>query len=99
MKTKSWDTLSYDDQNLYLRLLWQDNHSEKAIADFFATTKGRVVRRRQTVLALSSDGRDFLHVKQEVDPERFVDLLDLHAMAELEELNVIALTPPARMDE
>lgn len=91
MYEKSWDELSRKKQDLYLTLLWHDGHSEKAIAVFFDTTKNTVVRRRHH-LKLSTSGR--LEAKLSVDSERFRDLLDLHAMAELEATGVISIAPP-----
>lgn len=87
------EQLTVEEQNLYLTLLWQDGHSEKAIADFFGTTKGRIVRRRHS-LKLGSTGRP--EAKGKVDPERFQDLLDLHGMREMEKTegaNVSAIAP------
>lgn len=84
MHEKSWHQLSREKQDLYLTLLWYDNHSENAIADFLGTTKGCIVRRRQSHLALSTDDRNRTRVKKSVDHERFRDLLELHAMAKQE---------------
>jgi hypothetical protein len=93
MKLKPWDKLSEKEQNLYLTLLWEDGHSEQAIATFLSTTKGRIVRRRQTGLHLLTAGRPA--PKARVDPERFANLLDLHDMEKLEEEGVSALMPPS----
>ena len=82
MITKQWDELSKEEQDLYLTLLWEDGYSEKAIATFFTTTKGRIVRRRST-LKLPASGRPT--VRQTVNPDRFQDLLDLHAMRQAEQ--------------
>ncbi len=87
---KTWDELSRTEQDLYLTLLWSDGHSEKAIANFFSTTKGRIVRRRND---LKLTNKDRPKGRQQVDPERFQDLLDLHAMQELEKEGVAATAP------
>jgi hypothetical protein len=89
--TKKWEELTREEQNLYLTLLWNDNHSEQAIADFFATTKGPIVGRRQRVLALQTAGRLQKDVKRVVDPERFRDLIHLHEMAEIEKAGMAAI--------
>lgn len=87
-----WDKLSREEQNLYLRLLWEDAYSEKAIADFLATTKGTIVGRRRIEqitreLDVKSDGRP-------VNPDRFQNLLEIHKMTELEKAgNVVAIAP------
>ncbi len=86
-----WSTLKEQTQNLYLRLLWQDRHSDKAIADFFGTTKNVIVRRRWTLELLSS-GR--VNAKQAVDSERFRDLLDLYAIEKMEEEKGVAVIAP-----
>jgi hypothetical protein len=85
-----WDKLTRVQQDLYLGLLWNDGHSERAIASFLHTTKGRIVRRRHTnKLSRKRIGE----VKQEVNPERFQDLLDLNAMEKVEEKGVAAIAP------
>lgn len=88
---RNWDKLTCAQQDLFLTLLWRDGHSEKAIADFLRATKGTVVRRRHT-LKLVSEGRP--GAKQAVDPERFRDLLDLHAMEQTAKRGVVPATPP-----
>jgi len=92
MKIKSWDMLTREEQNLFLTLLWQDGYTEQAIADFLRTTKGRIVRRRQTSLKLPTEGRP--KPKAVVDPERFADLLDLKDMENLEDAGVSSIAPP-----
>jgi len=87
---KIWNELSRTEQDLYLTLLWRDGYSEKAIADFFSTTKGRIVRRR-SMIKLPNTDRPV--VRQKVDPERFRDLLDLHVMQEMEKDGVAAIAP------
>jgi len=91
MKLKPWDELPNEEQDLYLTLLWQDNHTEQAIADFLSSTKGRIVRRRQTGLKLPTGKRE--KVKSKVDAQRFFDLLDLHKMREMEERGIAAIGP------
>ena len=93
---KTWDQLSKDEQNLYLTLLWEDGYSERAIARFFSTTKGRIVKRRQAVLKLPTHNRH--PVKSVVNPDRFKDLLDLYLMQQLEARGVAALTPPTPVE-
>ncbi len=95
MHERSWYQLSRKEQDLYLRLLWEDGHSEKAIADFFGTTKNTVVRRRHSHPGALMEDRSIARrlVERSVDPERFRDLLDLHAMRELEAKGVPAIAP------
>lgn len=93
MNIQPWDKLSREKQDLYLTLLWQDGYSERAIAEFLQTTKGRIVRRRQTGLKLATLGRP--KSKPIVDSARFADLLDLKDMEELEEQGVASISPPA----
>ena len=97
MKLKSWDKLPREEQDLYLTLLWQDNHTEQAIADFLQATKGQIVRRRQTGLKLPTGKRE--KVKSKVEPERFFDLVDLHKMREMEERGVAAMAPVEKSGE
>ena len=87
-----WKKITRAQQDFYLTLLWQDGHSEKAIADFLGATKGTIVRRRQT--HLKSVVRVQTKVKTSVDPERFQDLLDLHAMGELKKKGILSVAPP-----
>lgn len=87
-----WKKVTRAQQDLYITLLWQDGHSEKAIADFLGTTKGIIVRRRQSHLKSLTGARP--RAKQFVDPERFQDLLDLHAMDELKKKGVSSIVPP-----
>ena len=90
-----WHELTREEQDLYLTLLWHDGHSEQAIADFLGITKGPIVRRRQSNLKLlTTRGRS--KVKRSVNPERFADLLDLYAMAELEARGVTPIAPAGR---
>jgi hypothetical protein len=91
MKIQSWNKLPREEQDLYLTILWEDNHSEQAIADFVRATKGQIVRRRQTGLKLPTGKRE--KIKSEVDSERFFDLLDLHKMREMEERGISAIAP------
>src|SRR3989344_1753207 len=86
-----WETLTREQQDLYLTLLWDDAHSEQAIADFLGTTKGRIVRRRQTGLKLPTGNRRA--VKARVDPERFRDLRDLHLMGRMEKNGISTIAP------
>ena len=53
-KKDLWQPLEPDTQNLLLKLLWEDGHSEAAIATFFNTGKGRIVRHRQFTLKLET---------------------------------------------
>jgi len=87
---KKWEDLSRTEQDLYLTLLWKDGYSQKAIANFFSTTKGRVVGRHNR---LKLPGTDRPPTRSQVDPERFRDLLDLHAMEKLEEQGVASIAP------
>ncbi len=89
-RRKPWLELTSIEQNLYLRLLWEDGHTEQAIAHFFETTKGRIVRRRST---LKPPNKDRGTIKKSVDRERFRDLLDLHRMQQMEERGVAAIAP------
>ena len=93
MKIVPWEKLSRARQDRYLTVLWEDGYSEQAIADFLGTTKGRVVRRRQTSLKLPTVGRQ--KKGGPVDPERFADLLDLKDMEELEANGVSSIAPPS----
>jgi hypothetical protein len=93
MILKPWDKLSREEQDLYVTLLWQDGYSERAIADFLNTTKGRIVRRRNTGLELKSAGRPKREAR--VDPARFAELLDLIDMEVLEEQGIASIAPPA----
>jgi hypothetical protein len=96
MKIEPWEHLTREKQDLYLTVLWRDGYSEKAIADFLSTTKGRIVRRRQLQLHLPNEGRPVsLEVKQKVDPQRFADLLDIADMNRLEEQGVSSIAPPS----
>lgn len=80
-----WSKLSKETQDLYVTVLWEDGYSERAIAVFLGTTKGRIVRRRND-LKLPNEGRPALRkVRQVVNPKRFPDLLELHAMRKAEE--------------
>jgi hypothetical protein len=87
-----WENLSTELQNHYLTILWMDGHSENAIAKFFSTTKGRIVRRRNDLKLLSGGPRP--NTKSEVNPERFRDLIDIARMDDLEDQGVIPITPP-----
>jgi hypothetical protein len=86
-----WHDLTREQKDLYVTLLWADGYTEQAIADFFDATKGRAVVHRQRVLKLPSTNRPV--VKKTIDPERFRDLLDLHAMREMEAKGVAAIAP------
>jgi len=96
---KKWDIpwlkLTREEQDRYLTILWRDGYTEQAIADFFeGATKGRIVRRRQTGLHLSSEGRG--KVKSTVEYGRFVDLLEIDKMDEMVERgggNVVCFGP------
>ncbi|MDR3571532.1 MAG: hypothetical protein P4L81_05045 [Candidatus Pacebacteria bacterium] len=94
---KRWDSLTREKQDLYVTLLWQDGYTEQAIADFLRATKGTIVRRRNTGLNLSSEGRGA--VKRTVVYERFVDLLDLHKIRETEEKSNGKVTAIAPIDQ
>jgi hypothetical protein len=92
-KTKKprWDQLSQTEQDLYLTILWNDGHSEGAIAKFLGASKGQIVRRRQTGLKLPTEGRGT--IKSTVDPGHFKDLLDIHEMEQMEKRGVTAIAP------
>jgi hypothetical protein len=77
-----WDTLSRQEQDLCLTLLWKDGYSERAIAQFLNTTKGRIVRRRATIKLLNEQRSPPFKVRGTVNPDRFLDLLELHQMRE-----------------
>ena len=96
---KTWDDLPRATQDLYLTLLWDDGHSEQAIADFFSTTKGPVVRRRQTGLRLPTEGRG--KIKKEVNYDHFLDLLEIHKMRTMESQNggKVACIAPVTADD
>lgn len=90
----AWKKLPRETQDLYIRLLWNDLHSEGAIAKFLCIGKGVVVRRRQSHLTdLKPRARGA--VKSTVDPDRFEDLLDIHKMDELHTQNVVPIAPVA----
>src|SRR4051812_40096697 len=93
MKLKPWNKLTESEQNRYVTVLWQDGYSEQAIADFLFTTKGRIVRHRQSRLKLPTAGR----VRQtgEINLKRFGDLLDLKEMVEFEDKGVASIAPPS----
>ncbi len=80
MKKLRWKRLTRELQDLYLKLLWEDACSEKAIADFLRTTKGIIVRRRHSLPDLDAPNRK--KVNMAVDPERFRDLLELHKLGQ-----------------
>lgn len=80
MKKLHWDHLSRDTQDLYLKILWEDAYTHQAIADFLHTTKGTIVGRQQRHPYLEPTVRR--KVDRVVNPERFQDLLELHALEE-----------------
>jgi len=86
-KRKTWDIpwkeLPPAMRDRYLTILWRDGYSEGAIATFLRATKGRIVRRRQTGLKLTSEGRG--KIKSRVEYDRFVDLLEIEKMDDLVE--------------
>lgn len=97
VRLKSWDKLPREEQDLYLRILWNDDYSEKAIADFLKATKGQIVRRRQLELKIPTGKRG--KVKSSVVAERFFDLLDIHKMDDMVEKGVTPIAPVERMIE
>lgn len=78
MKNLKWARLSRHDQDLYLKVLWEDAYTHQAIADFLRTTKGTIVGRQQRHPDLAPTVRK--KVDKVVNPERFQDLLELHAL-------------------
>jgi len=93
MYTQPWNALAREKQDLYLVLLWNDGHSDEAIADFFGTTKGTVVGRRQRHLKSVTTSGERQRAKQAVNAERFRDLLDLNEMAQMEKRGVAVIAP------
>ena len=93
-KKDLWQPLEPDTQNLLLKLLWEDGHSEAAIATFFNTGKGRIVRHRQFTLKLETRTAGRGTIKPEVNRERFIDLLDLHGMRQYEAENDVWVIAP-----
>jgi hypothetical protein len=79
MSIRSWKNLSVEEKSLYIDLLWQDGHSEQAIAIFLKTTKGAIVGHRNRYV--SHVTRLSTKIKSYVDPERFKDLLELECLA------------------
>ena len=90
-KKYEWLTLTREQQDLFVRVLWNDGYSENAIAKFFRTTKGRIVVHRQRVLRLPSSGRPA--VKSVIVLERFEDLLQIEAMDDMQERGVAVIAP------
>ena len=81
-KNPKWEKLSRDVQDLYIKILWEDACSEKAIADFLGTTKGTIVRRRHGLSKLDAPNR--AKVDRVVNAERFWDLIELHEREQCE---------------
>lgn len=79
-EVKSWNDLTEKLQDWYLTLLWEDGHTEAAIATFLKTTKGKIVRRRAD-LGLPNTPERRRHLKRSVNPERFRDLIELDRLA------------------
>jgi hypothetical protein len=90
---EKWDNLSHEKRDLYLRILWEDGFSEKAIAEFLQSTKGRIVVYRQRILMLPTAGRPKKTAADKVvTVEHFRDLLDIAAMNNLQARGVITAT-------
>lgn len=87
-----WNKLTRAQQDLYVRLLWEDGHTERAIASFLKTTKGTIVRRRQS--HLKAVRRKSPIKKHAVQTERFRDLLDIHAMDVQTRRGTTPMCPP-----
>jgi|GEM_PF-3650669 len=77
----TWDKLPAEKRDLYVTLLWKEGYTERAIADFLHTTKGRVVVHRQRTLKLSSTGR-MLKRSTKITFENLRDLFDIDEMDE-----------------
>ncbi|OGG76820.1 hypothetical protein A3B35_00445 [Candidatus Kaiserbacteria bacterium RIFCSPLOWO2_01_FULL_54_24] len=75
-----WNRLTRDQQDLYVKVLWEDGYTHQAIGDFLGTTKGTIVGRQQRHPNLAPTVRK--KVDKVVNPERFLDLLELHALEE-----------------
>jgi hypothetical protein len=92
LKKPKWDRLTSEQQDLYIKVLWEDSCSELAIARFLDTTKGTIVGRRHRHPNIAPTDRN--NVRTVVNVERFYDLLELHKMAQFEKENgVIAIVP------
>lgn len=87
-----WANLSREQQDRYLRLLWNDGYSEAAIAKFFHVGKGAIVRRRQSHLKDLAP-RDRSAVKSNLSIDRFHDLLDIDKMDDMVDRGVIPMGP------
>jgi len=77
---KPWNELTKKLQDWYLKLLWNDGHTEAAIATFLKTSKGTIVRRRAKIKLANTPERR-RHLKRSVNPERFRDLVELERLA------------------
>ena len=97
VKLKPWDQLSREEQDLYLTILWNDDYSEKAIAEFLKATKGQIVRRRHSGLKLATGKRG--KVKSSVESDRFFDLLDIEHMDVMVENGATPLCPVEHEEE
>ncbi len=73
-----WKKLSREQQDLYLKILWEDAYTHQAMADFLGTTKGTIVGRQQRHPSLDPTIRT--RVDSKVNPERFRDLLEIHQL-------------------
>ena len=80
MSTPKWNNLTRDQQDLYVKILWEDAYSHNAIAVFLGTSKGTIVGRQQRHPNLAPTIRT--KADRAVNPERFCDLLDLYALEE-----------------
>ena len=81
MKQPKWNRLTHAEQDLYVKILWEDAYTHEAIANFLGTTKGTIVGRQQRHPNLDAPIRK--RVDSVVNKERFFDLLEVHELEEL----------------